>query len=296
MSRSHVLTVCAAALLLLLAPSPTPAQLPEMKIDAVGSIDYARGPSVVQVGSWVKYRVKARSELGATDDYVVTVLIPGEEEWWGEDCFWVETWTQPVGKAPTAAATLMSYAIFADSMPQRYVQFYQRKTIVALGESDEPIEQVYKLPTSALRRRTPLSPGLFWDVDTLGTDTVRTPKGDYFCTKVSILQGSSLTSQSADSSKYQENRDTRVAYRTPEVPVTGIAREEIELGFYERTWLTGRSQESNPMVVLDHAEGVVELLDFGTGGVEAVLVPKNRRHSLAELRAERARREKPDEH
>ena len=97
-------------------------------INGVGLIDYTSHP-VLKPGAWVKYHVTGASQMGSKDDYDVTVLIPGEERFWGEDCFWVETWTEQKGKPPMAVATLISYDVFTDSLPTIRSQYYLRKSI-----------------------------------------------------------------------------------------------------------------------------------------------------------------------
>jgi hypothetical protein len=285
MSRSRVLVASLALLLLALSTRPVPAA--EISpIDAIGTLDYTHGRSALQPGSWVKYHMTARSELGATDDYTVTVLIAGEEEWWGEECFWVETLTQRgIGSPLESSATLMSYAILEDSLPARNFKFYRRKRIHGVDESGTPLQQTIRRGQSDMKSRTPPDPALKLKVDTLGTDTVKTAQGDLFCLKVRTEQGVSATAQSADSSQYTETREVRVAYLTPRVPVTGNAREEVDYSISRRTWLTGRSQESSPMRTMDRSRGVLELVGYGTGGLEARLVPVEFRRSLAEQRA-----------
>src|SRR5205823_4498459 len=115
MFRTRVLTMFAATVLAVTA-GPALAQEQVNRIDGVGMLDYSTGRSEFKLGNWAKYHVTAKSDLGVVDDYTVTVLIAGEEHWWGEDCFWVETWTDAAGQSPRSTATLMSYAIFDDSL------------------------------------------------------------------------------------------------------------------------------------------------------------------------------------
>ena len=115
MSRSRALVMAIVALSLLPAARPAAAQKQTL-VDAIGAVDYLHGRSAIQVGTWVKYRITGAAAAGVTDEYTSTVLIAGEEEWWGEECFWVETHTELPGAQVISAATLMSYAIFDDSL------------------------------------------------------------------------------------------------------------------------------------------------------------------------------------
>ena len=284
MSRSRILATSVAVLLLAIAARPVHAQKGTL-IDAIGMVDYSAGRPGIKVGSWVRYHVTGKSDLGATDDYTVTLLIAGEQEWWGEDCFWVETWTTLPGGHTQTAATLVSYAIFDDSLAVPHILLYQRKRITELDPQGVPVEQILRRGSGALKSRTPPGAGLARKVDSLGTETVKSPRGDLFCYKVRTEQAASSTGQSADSMQYTENRVVRVGYRTRQVPVTGIAREELDFGIWRRTWLSGRSQETAPLRVLDRSTGTVELVDFGTAGLKANFVPERFRRSLTEQRA-----------
>ena len=55
-----------------------------------------------------------------------------------------------------------------------------------------------------------------------------------------------------------------------------------------RTWLTGRSMEAGPLRTVERTTGTVELLDFGTSGVEGQLVPEALQRPLSEQRGAKA--------
>ena len=284
MSRSRVLVALLAAWLFALTARPAPAQEGSL-LDAIGSVDYTRGRSVVQVGSWARYRITTTTSKGVTDDCTVTIMIAGEEEWWGEECFWVETVTRRGKNTEVAAATLMSSAIFEDSTPLRNVLLYQRKRVLELDENGTPVLQTLRRGPGAVKGRTVPRTGLTLKVDTLGTDTVKTARGDLVCLKLRSEKGISATSQGADSSQYGETREVRVTERSRLVPVTGTAHEEIDFSDSRRTWLTGHSKDASPLQLVERTRTVMELLDYGTRGVEAMYVPAEFRRSLAQQRA-----------
>jgi hypothetical protein len=283
MSRSRVLVGLLAATLFALGAHPARAQKGAL-LDAIGEVDYDRGPSVAQVGSWASYHVTVTRNGRVADEYDVTMMVAGEEEWWGEECFWLETTTQQGTKATVTAATLMSSAIFEDSLPLKNIMFYQRKRIAELDENGQPVQQTLRLGKAAVKARVPADPGLTTRVDTLATDTLKTPRGDLACLRLRTEKGVGATSQSADSSRYAETREVRVTEVSRQVPVTGKAREEITVTESQRTWLTGRSKESGPLLVVSEIRTVMELRDFGTSGREAQIVPEPFRRSLAEQR------------
>jgi len=287
------LVVFLASLFFALAARSQPAPKATPRFDAFGTLDYARGRSLIKVGSWVKYRMSAKSEKGVIEDYTSTVLIGGEDDSWGEECFWVETQTVGAQGSRAGTATMVSYAIFDDSLPAQNFKLYQRRRIMEFTEDGQPVQQLLLRNENEFTSAGKPDPVLTTLVDTLGTDTVRTARGDFVCLKVRTERGFGATSQSADSTQYNETRTVRVTYLTPQVPVRGFARQEIEWTMSRRTWLTGRSQEANPLMVMDHSKGALELVDFGTEGLEVVAVPLEHRRSLAEQRAARAAKLSP---
>jgi hypothetical protein len=284
MSRSRVLTALFSALLFALTARPAPAQDGSL-LDVIGAVDYARGRSVVQVGAWATYRMTTSDDKGVLNDCTVTVMIAGEEEWWGEECFWVETLTKLNNGSYGSAATLMSTAVFEDSLPQRNFLMYQRKRIAELDENGQAAQQTVRRSRGELKSRVPPDPGLTVLVDTLGTDTLKTAKGDLVCLKVRTESGFSTTGQSADSSQYEETREVRLTQVSPRIPVTSNAHEEIVISVSRRTWLIGHSSESRPLRLVGRTKTVLELVDYGTTGVEAKMVPVAFRRSLAAQRA-----------
>lgn len=259
------------------------------RINGIGIVDYAHAPTF-KVGDWVRYRMTGSSAMGMTDDYELTILIAGEEEWWGEDCFWVETWTDAKGRPPQTSATLMSYAIFADTAAIQRMQSYQRKSFTGVSATGELIEEITRPAASALKTRTAYQRPLMWDVDTLEADTVQTPAGLFHARKVSIKQGTSVTSNMPDSTLYTEVRENRMSWYTPEIPITHIAREDVENTIARRAWLLGRSAEGAPLRLKERGTGTARLVGYGHGMASRVLPPE-RQKSLAQWKAETKKRE-----
>ena len=282
MSRTRVVSALLILAALALSVGGVPAADAPQKvsrIDGIGMLDYSRGPSDYAVGRWVKYHVTAHSDLGVNDDYTVTVMIGGEEHWWGEDCFWVETWTQVAGEPPTATATLMSFAVFDDSLPVQHMQLYMRKTISGVTATGEPEQQLYRRPVATLKSRDPVNEKVAWNVDSLGVESIDTVKGKLACRKVRIEQGVGTTSQSSDSTEYTELRENRTTFLNPSVPLTHIAREDIESGYTRKVWAIGHSKDAIGPFVLDRSHGVAALVDYGDHETPR-LVPAAVRHDL----------------
>ena len=267
--------ICGAFLPALLVATEQPVNM----INGIGLIDYSRKPSF-KVGSWTRYRVTGSSELGMVDDYTVTVVIAGEEKFWDEDCFWVETWTEPKNGPPVTVATLMSYAIFGDTLAVPHMQLYSRKIITEVDPEGRPNQVVTKRSSGSLRSRKPVADRTSWYVDTLGRESVTAPRGTFDCLKISMRQGIATTTDVSDSTIRTEVRDDRVIYMSDRVPITGIVREDIGSSILRKTWKIGQS-ENAPTRTLEDAKGTAWLVDFGEGQAPQ-LVPEASRHKIRE--------------
>jgi hypothetical protein len=263
MHRASRYALLAAVLAALSIPGVAPAS--DTMINGIGLVDYTRKPTF-KIGDWVRYRVTGGNTMGEKVDYVMTVLIGGEQRFWGEDCFWVETWTVPNdGGAVYGVSTLMSYAIFSDSAAIPRMKLYMRKTVNDVDEQGNPIETLLKRPPLSLKSRTAPSERLAWDYDTLGTDTVMVPKGSFKCTKVRMRDGIAVTSEKPDSTMRTELMETRTIYLDDRIPITRIVREAIDQTTSKQMWAVGRSREGTGMQLSGQSTGDARLEDYGHG-------------------------------
>jgi hypothetical protein len=267
------LALCAAALL------PTGLTAAAVKqVNGIGLIDYTRKPEF-KVGDWVKYRITGENTSGARDDYMVTLIIAGEENFWGEEGFWIETWTEGKDTPPMGTATLMSYDIFRDSLPTPHMLLYQRKAINESDDQGNPIQVVLRRSPASLKLRTPYDDAIHMNIDTLGTDTTSVAKGLFQVLKVSTMQGKSTTREIGDSTEYSEIWDRRVDYMSHKIPITSIVRESIETKFTQRKWQIGRSADSPPLRTIDRSAGESRLVDYGSG-MKSRILPESMQKSL----------------
>jgi len=281
MRRAPLLVALVALAALFGALPARPAPQIVNRINGIGLIDYSHKPTF-KVGDYARYHMVASSEMGMHDDYVLTILIAGEEWWWGEKCFWVETWTDTKGQPEQPQAALMSYAIFDDSLAAQHFQLYRRKNISGAVEDGKMVEDITRLASSAPTSRTFLERPAMWYVDSLEADTVQTPAGLYATKKIRIRQGTGQTTTLGDSSIYNEVRDTHVRWYSRDVPVTGIAKEEIETLIQRQSWMIGRSKEGVPLHVRERGLGTARLIACGHG-LEGILIPPDRRHAVSDV-------------
>jgi hypothetical protein len=268
-----------AFLALPVPPASAAEQTPDV-IDGAGLVNYMQRPRF-RVGTWVKYRTIGRSLRGQVDDYTVTVLVAGEEVFWGEPCFWIETWTQKAGRSELAAASLVSYAAFGDTFAIKQPMWFIRKTINGTGENGQPdVNIVARDPGDFRARKQNLESSLTpIRVDSIGPDTTTVPAGHYKVFKVKQHQVTAATADQGDSTTYYEARFDRTFFYTPDVPLTNVARIDIDHHQLGKTWLAGHFDKSG-LKTLERAQGETLLLGYGTSGLTPVLVPEAWRRSI----------------
>jgi hypothetical protein len=282
-----VLTTLACALSAVRGDGAGPAN----NINGIGLIDYS-DRSAAKLGTWCKYHLLGGGELGTSDDYTVTVAIAGEERFWGEDCFWVETLTESRNGSSTGIAQLMSFDIFDDPQSAENVKYYMRKTIDTVDDQGNPIEVVTRRPPSTLTQREKIKQSDPLKIDTLATDTtVVSPKGTFLCRHVRMREGVGSSMEERDSTIYTEVRETRDVFVSRQVPLTRIVMEDIQHLIQRRTWMIGRSKDA-PMNIMDRSVGRAVLVDFGTG-YQAQMIREKVRRSLAEQDRPAPARAKP---
>jgi hypothetical protein len=259
-------------------------------LDGAGMIYYAAEPNF-KVGDWVKYHTKGSSLQGHKDDYVVTILIAGEELWWGERCFWVETWTEMPGhEGKELAASLVTYGIFGDSMATEHLTWFMRKSIEGRDDRGNVQQMIHKRDPAEFRARAAMiqKAALDRDIDTVGVATVTGPTGTYEARRIRQSTKAVELVDRGDSTIYYEHIETRDRYYSPKVPITWMAREEIDDLQQGRSWLIGNKKDA-PLAILERARGTTELVGFGHGDVTPEVVPVPLRRTIEEQERERDR-------
>ena len=268
-----------ALVLILALPATAHAYKPEGPVDAIGMIDYSHGVHF-KVGDWVRYRTKGDSYQGYRTDYTVTVLIAGEEMWWGEKCFWVETQTSYAGQAPDVASSLVSYGIFEDSLPALRFTRYLRKFVDGRDEKGNYTQQPFRRAVTEIRSRTFAEFAPPRKIDTLGVEHITVQKGSYDALKVKQVYREVETSMQGDSTVYYENVEDHTYWWADQVPITRLAKVEQDNIQRKRVWMIGESSNA-PMVVAEHSTGGTELLDYGSG-MKATSIPERFQRPISE--------------
>lgn len=267
----------AAALALLCWSAPSLAQSGNV-MDGIGLIDYTRKPTF-KVGTYVQYHMTGHSSKGHSEDYRMVVGVAGEERFWGDDGFWLETIAEGSGDQPgTSVASLMSYSIFSDSLPAQHVQYYMRKSINDTDERGMPHEVVSKGLTSGIKSHTKVDPNTHWYSDTLASDSILAMGRKFWCKRLHSRRDLAKTEEHGDSTIMTEYREDRDTYLSREVPLTSIVREDIEYLETRKAWLVGRSADAQSAVSI-HSVGQSILLGYGYD-YRGQVIDESKRHAL----------------
>jgi hypothetical protein len=273
----------AVLILALLAAFPLSARAakPEGPVDAVGMLDFKKGR--FKVGDWVRYRTVGNSAQGYRTDYTVTVLIAGEELWWGEECFWVETHTAYSGGKPEITASLISFSVFEDSLPSRRFARYLRKYLDGVDAEGKWVQTPFQRAGAEITNRAWEEYEPVRKVDTLGVEPVTVPKGTFQGLKVWQFYKEYTNRVAGDSTVYFELTEDHTTWWSKDVPLTSFVKQTQENTQRRRTWLLG-NPENVPLNVVELATGGTELLDFG-GGMKALAIAERFQRPLGEQRA-----------
>jgi hypothetical protein len=280
----------AALLLVALLPPTVLADKPEGLVDAVGTLDYEHGPRF-KVGDWVRYRTQGQSAQGYKTDYTVTVLIAGEERWWGEDCFWVESQASYSGQPPELAASLMSYAVFRDSLPAVRFRRYIRKFTDGYDDQGNAIQQAFLRASGELTRRGWSEVRLNRKRDTLGVEQVAVPKGTFEALKEAQHYAEHLSHQEGDSTDYVELSEEHTYWWSDRIPLTRLVRKDQLNTQKRRAWKVGESADA-VLQIVEQVNGSTQLVDFGSG-MKSLTIPARFQRPLSEQLAPARKRAPP---
>ncbi len=242
-------------------------------LSGLGYLDYRDKPRF-KVGDWIKYHFSSKSDDGRSEDYDITILVGGEERFWGDDCFWLETWAGGRTLPAQKNAVLMSYSAFGDTAWLQHIDVYQRKT-AALVAKDQ-IEQELVRRVLGGRATSTDRASLTVLTDTLGTDTVTVDSGLLRCTKVTRKAGVGSVEEHGDSTLRIENWSRKTLLLNPRIPITSLAREFGERWVTRKTWRVGKSSEAIQNYAM-RGTGTLTLLGYGSGNLQPVVTPTNAR-------------------
>jgi hypothetical protein len=255
-------------------------------LDGIAMIDLS-GKANLKVGSWVAYHTVSDSYLGYHEDYKVLLLIAAEEEFWGERCFWLETWTMERGDT-VCTASLVSNAALGDTASARNPAWFERKSVRSIGDDGLPEELIptrpsnqFRVPQASRGHRPDEAEGIKErSLDTLAVDTCRTPIGSFRGPGVREITTLVQEVMRGDSTVHYTRDEERIRRLDSRIPITRLARETIHDVQKNRIWLTGQSGQSTTRV-LEEARGLTMITGYGDHGVAPRVVSLIRPHVSA---------------
>ncbi len=259
---ARVLALAVAATFAFACASPTWA-----RVSAVGLIDYTK-PNF-KVGDWVRYRVDLSSSSGLEDVKQQEVRIVGEETYRGEKCFWVETWYGADEPSASYDLTLVSYEAFKDVAPDVHYRNYIR--LVLLGMDNEGIPEMNDLQRSNPNSAPPDLRPYRGTIDTLGVESVETPRGTIEARLQRLQRRLSKTHPLADSTINRINEMTRKSWHSRTVPVTSLVKEEEVSQQFVQAYKLGTPSTDAPLAMVSGFERTATVIDWGTGAHSELL-------------------------
>jgi len=277
MRRALLCLLLAVLTLITSAPNPS---ADTAAIDGTTMVDFSR-PANFKVGSWVHYRSVSSSLLGAREDYDLWLLIAGEVEFWGERCFWLETWTKDHDRDTVYTAALITYAVFGDTAALRQPTWFQRETVGRTSGNGTPEVDVSLRDRNELRvaaadrgQRAPEERGtLERGFDTLAVDTCRLPLGSFRGPVAREISRFVQEVMPGDSTVHYERLVTRLRKLDDRVPITRTVREDILDTQTNDVWPIGESKKSTRRI-LEEARGIMLLEGYGDHGLMPRLVTR----------------------
>lgn len=278
------LTALAACVALVaIANRPASSQDTHAAIDGMAMVDYSKAPNF-EVGTWVKYHTVVRGATGYFQEYWTTLIVTGEEKFWGERGFWLETVSEDPGDHPKSVASFVSYDAFGDSLSALRPTWFQRKHVREFAPNGEPIELVQRRDANELKLRASQRGKLEIDpnrpppvYDTLGVDTTMVPLGTWRGPLFRERRQLTDPRATADSTIEVYRREVRVRRMGDPIPITRMVREDVVEEVAAKHWKTGVSAEAKERLV-ERAVATTTVVGFGKGNhPEPVATPKRAR-------------------
>ena len=216
-----------------------------------------------KAGDWALYTIRA-SDIDGNEDMAYQHILIGEElEYRGESCFWLETGWGPARDSLGYTCVLVSGAIFEDEMPEVRHTIYMRKMHTGSDDQGNPLATDVNIanPGRKLRDLSYLRP----TVVEIGTDTLEIAGRTFVCKVVEETSEVAKLQDLPDSTARFLTRTFRRRWVTPEVPITGLVKENERKEFYRHVWPLGELSSDFPNVMYKLYEIENELVDLGSG-------------------------------
>jgi hypothetical protein len=260
------------------------------RVSAVGLIDYTK--KNFKVGDWVRYRIEIENSRGMEDVKLQEVRIVGEETYRGERCFWVETWYGPEEKAASYDLSLMSYDVFKDVAPDVHYKHYVR--LVMAGVDDQGVPEMNDLARSNPEAPLPDLRPLRGTRDTLGVETLETPRGPIEAEVLRLKRRIARTYPNPDSTLNNITETSRKTWFSRTVPLTSVVREEEVTDKKIQVYAVGQPSTTAPETVVETVLSRANLVDWGSGAKSDLLQQWRNNRGLLRPRANAVMEDDPN--
>jgi len=239
-----------------------------VRVNGVGLIDYRK--KNYNVGDWVRYRIEVSSSNGNEAVSSQEVRIVGEENFRGEPCTWIETRSGPDTTAFASGLTLFSNEAFRDTQADVRFSVYVRMMMMEIDEEGNPVMTEVKRAGSGIAPLPDLS-GMRGEVDTLGFETVSTPRGSIEGRIVRLHRKIRNPRDTGDSTINRITDLKRQQWISRKVPITSLIKEVETEDWLRQAYRVGTVSTSAPETPVSSETRTVTVVAWGTGARSDIL-------------------------
>src|SRR5262249_18340737 len=156
------------------------------------------------------------------------------------------------GTGAEVAASLISYSIFEDSLPNKHFQRYTRKFTEGMDGNGHLVQTPFMRAASEMVNRGYGEYEPARTYDTLGVEPVTVPGGAMKALHTRELYKESVTKQYGDTTVYFELTENHDYWKSKDVILTGLVRLDQDNTQRRRSWMIGESKDA-PLQVVEHS-------------------------------------------
>ena len=249
-----------------------------VRISGIGLIDYRK--KNYKLGDWVRYRIEVSNSNGNEAVSSQEVRIVGEENFRGEPCTWIETRFGPDTTNYASDLTLVSEEAFRDTQADVRFSVYARMMMMETDEEGNPIMTEVKRAGSGTSPLPDLS-AMRGEVDTLGLETVSTPRGAIEGQIVRLHRKIRNPRDMGDSTVNRITDVKRQQWMSRRVPITSLIKEVETEDWLRQAYKVGTVSTSAPETPVSSETRSVMVVAWGTGARSDILEQWKKKRAAA---------------
>jgi len=239
-----------------------------VRISGIGLIDYRK--KNYKVGDWVRYRIEVSNSNGNEAVSWQDVRIVGEENFRGEPCTWIETRFGPDTTQYASDLTLVSNEAFQDTQADVRFSVYARMMMMETDDDGNPVMTEVKRAGSGTAPLPDMS-AMRGVVDTLGFETVSTPRGSIEGQIVQLHRKLRNPRDVGDSTINRITDVKRKQWMSRKVPITSLIKEVETEDWLRQAYKVGTVSTSAPEAPVSSETRTVTVVTWGTGAKSDIL-------------------------